>query len=213
MRTSCFALAAGGFVACAFAQAQRLDQPAPPLEKVSAVQPKVFAGSVASATHIYKGENESTTAFDTTFGSYRTDPKLMVGVQLNPNLAIETGYANLFSRGFHFVDYGRGDERSGALGTRGFTSYVAGKLAVPLGEQVSAYGKLGVAYSQQVAHDRAGLRVRDGDVGAYANVGARYKLNDRISVSGELTRSGDTANKWGGASNATGASASLKVGF
>jgi hypothetical protein len=159
------------------------------------------------------GENESTTAFDTAFDSYRTDPKLMVGVQLNPNLAVETGYTNLFSRGFHFVDYGRSDERSGALGTRGFSSYVAGKLAVPLGEQVSAWGKLGIAYSQQVSHDRAGLRVRDGDVGAYANVGARYKLNDRISVSGELTRSGDTANKWGGASNATGASATLKVGF
>jgi hypothetical protein len=212
VRTTCFALAAGGLVACACALAQRLDQPTPPLEKASAVQPTVFAG-VPSATRLYTGENKSTTVFDTTFGGYRTDPKLMFGVQLNPNVAVEAGYANLFSRGFHFVDYGRSDERSGALGTRGFSSYLAGKLAVPLGEQVSAWGKLGIAYSQQVAHDRAGLRVRDGDVGAYANVGARYKLNDRISVSGELTRSGDTANKWGGTSNATGASASLKVGF
>jgi hypothetical protein len=62
-------------------------------------------------------------------------------------------------------------------------------------------------------HDRAGSKVSDTDLGPYANVGARYKLNDRATISGEITRAGDTANKWGGAANATGASATLKLGF
>jgi hypothetical protein len=210
MRTSTFAFAVAGLLASACVHAQRLDQPTPPMSERTANQ---FSSSLKPFTYLYNGANDNTAIYDSAFGSYRTDPKLVAGLQLSPHFAVETGYANLFSRGFHFVDYGRGDEWAGALGTRGFSSYVAGKLAIPIGGHLSAYGKLGVAYSQHEAHDRAGWRVSEADLGAYANVGARYKLNDRAVISGELTRAGDTANKWGGAANATGASASLKVGF
>jgi hypothetical protein len=210
MRNCTFTFVVAVLLASASARAQRLDQPTPPMSENAA---KPFSVSDKPFTYLNNGANQSTSIYDSAFGSYRTDPKLMAGLQISPHFALETGYGNLFSRGFHFVDYGRSDERAGALGTRGFSSYVAGKLTVPLGEQLSAYGKLGLAYSQRETHDRAGLRVSDADVGAYANVGARYKLNDRAAISGEITRAGDTANKWGGASNATGASAALKVGF
>jgi hypothetical protein len=38
---------------------------------------------------------------------------------------------------------------SGALGVKGFHSYLAGKLTVPVNDSFSAYGKLGIAYSER----------------------------------------------------------------
>jgi opacity protein-like surface antigen len=214
MKTSCFALAGAAIFAAGSAQAQLLDQPAPPqLRNADPAQSQPFAGSFRPFPRPYKIENETPISYDTIFDSYRTDPKLLAGVELSPNLALETGFVNLFSRGFHFVEYGRADERAGALGTKGFSSHFAGKLTVPVGERFSAYGKLGVAYSQRKASDGAGNSARDIDVGPYANVGARFKLNEKASVSGEFTRFGNTANKWGGETNATGVSTKLKVGF
>lgn len=214
MRTARFMIAVGWCLAASCAEAQLQEQPTPPLLQ-SAVAPysKLFANSAGPFPRLYQEKRANTTAFDTAFDSYRTDPKLMFGVELRPNLAVETGYGNLFSRGFHHVDYGRSDERAGALGTNGFSSYLAGKITVPVGDEFSTYGKLGIAYSQRATHDRSGSASREVDVGPYVNIGASYKLNGRASVSGELTRSGDTSNKWGGQSNATGASAKLKVGF
>jgi hypothetical protein len=126
-------IAAGWCLAASCAEAQLQEQPTPPLLQ-SAVAPysKLFANSAGPFPRLYQGERETTTAFDPVFDSYRTDPKLMFGVELRPNLAVETGYANLFSRGFHYVDYGRSDERAGALGTKGFSSYLAGKIRFPL---------------------------------------------------------------------------------
>lgn len=214
MKTSRFAFAVAALLAVGSAQAQLLDQPAAPLlEKAVPAQAQPFAGSFQPFPRPYAmGADTPTVRYDTIFDSYRTDPKLMVGVQLTPNVAIETGYANLFTRGFHFVDYGRADERAGALGTKGFTSYLAGKLTVPVGERFSAYGKVGIAFSQRNTHDQKGNPLTDIDAGPYANIGAKYKLTEKATVSGELTRAGDTA-KWGASSNATGVSAKLKMGF
>lgn len=214
MSTVRIALAAGCLLAATFAQGQLPESPAPTrLERNKPVLSSAFTRSPGPFTYLYNAANEGATAFDTVFGSYHTDPKLVFGIQLSPRFALETGYANLLSEGVHFVDYGRADERAGALGTKGFSSYVAGKLTLPLNEQLSAYGKLGAARSERITHDRAGLRVTNFDAGPYANVGARYKLNERATISGELTRVGDTANQWGGSSNSTEASANLKVGF
>jgi hypothetical protein len=214
MKISCVALAAAALLAVGCAQAQLLDQATPSqLEKATPAQSQPFAGSFRPFPRPYQLETEKRISYDTIFDSYRTDPKLMMGVELSPNLAIETGYVNLRSRGFHFVDYGRADERAGALGAKGFSSYLAGKLTVPVGERFAAYGKLGVSYSLRKAHDSAGKSVAEIDAGPYANIGARYKLNEKASVSGEYTRFGATANKFGGDTNANGVTTKLKVGF
>lgn len=194
-------------------EAQLLDQPTPPQLQKAGLSPP-FAGSFQPFPRPYVTvENGSTSIYDTIFDSYRTDPKFLAGVQLRPNLAIEAGYGNLLHRGFHFVDYGRAAERAGALGTTGSTSHVAAKLTVPVDDRLSAYGKLGLAYSQRNSHDEAGISTKDIDVGPYANIGAKYKLNEKASISGEVTRAGDTSSKFGNASNATGVSAKLKLGF
>jgi hypothetical protein len=80
---------------------------------------------------------------------FRTDPRLVAGVNLNPYLAVETGYRERIDRGFHAVDPGRPEDVSGALGVKGSHSYLAGKLTVPVNDSFSAYGKLGIAYSER----------------------------------------------------------------
>jgi hypothetical protein len=145
--------------------------------------------------------------------TYRSDPKLVLGFDLTPNLGLEAGFANLYSRGFHYVDMeGRPDEREGVLGNHGFTSYLAAKLEAPVGERLSAYGKLGVAYSERETRDAAAMPLKEGDAGLYANMGARYKLTEKATVSGEYQRAGDS-KKWGGDTNANGVGAKLHLGF
>jgi hypothetical protein len=142
---------------------------------------------------------------------FRTDPRLVAGVNLNPFLAVETGYVERIDRGFHKIDPGRPEDVSGALGARGFHSYLAGKLTVPVDDKLSAYGKLGIAYSERKGGDN-GYKT-DVDAGPYVGVGAKYRLNEKAAVTVEAQRHGDTAKKWGGATNANGVGAKLKLGF
>jgi len=216
MKTIGFALAAG-LLAASGAQAQLLDE-APATLSTSPASSQVFA-RVRPVPRAYM-ENAAEpvsgvmNADKSAFGVYVADPKLVAGFNLNPNFAIETGYANLFTRGFHFADYARADEVNGALGTRGFNSYLAARINVPVTEKLAAYGKLGVAYSERVAHDRT-LRTTssEADVGAFTGVGARYRLNDKASVSAGYEQYGNSAKKWGSDTNNSGLNAKFRMGF
>lgn len=200
-------------LAAGSAQAQLVEPAgAPQLQRQARPQDQDFAKSFEPLTRPYV-TNETEGPNDKLFGDYRTDPKLRAGFDLNPNFAIETGYQNLYSRGFHYVDPGRAADRAGALGTKGSASYLAGKLTVPVDGRFSAYGKLGIAYSERKIHDSQVSSARDVDVGSYANVGARYKLNDKASINAQYERYGDSAKKFGSDTNAGGVSAKLKVGF
>ena len=217
MTTTHLALAAALLVAGG-AQAQLLDSVAapkdlsatrvlsPPFAKVQPV-PRTYMGDAAETGGLRYQDKSA-------FGVYVSDPKLFAGVNLSPNFAIEAGYANLYTRGFHFADYARPDEVNGALGTKGANSYLAARLNVPVNDQVSAYGKLGVAVSDRVAHDKT-LRntVSDTDVGAYVGMGARYKVNEKASVSAGYEQYGNSAKKWGSETNNSGLQAKFKMGF
>jgi OOP family OmpA-OmpF porin len=61
---------------------------------------------------------------------------------------------------------------------------------VPVNEQVSAYGKLGLAYSERKLSDSTGLNVSNHDTGAYAGLGVQYKLNQNVSLNAEYERYG-----------------------
>lgn len=147
------------------------------------------------------------------FKTFRADPKLVAAFDITPYLGLEAGYANLFSRSYHFIDEeARHEERDGAMGPGGFTSYLATRVTVPVAERLSAYGKVGIAYSERDARDLKGRSITDADAGTYTNVGARYQLSERATLSGEYQRAGDT-KKWGNSSNANGFGAKLKLGF
>jgi hypothetical protein len=50
-------------------------------------------------------------------------------------------------------------------------------------------------------------------VGAYAGMGARYKLNEKATVSAQYEQYGNSAKKWGSETNNSGLSAKFKMGF
>jgi len=184
----------------------------------------------------FYGRNESANPNDRLFPGFRTDPRLVIGFALNDYLAIEGGYAHLRDEGFHKIDTYDARKRAvesavaaGALGVVSNTTYLAAKITVPVTDRLTAYGKLGVAQStvnndgfvtanraQAVAEARAAGRSgapmgSESATGAYGAVGAKYKLNDRTTLSGEYTVNG-SADKFKG-SNASGLRGSVGIGF
>jgi len=216
MNTIHIALAAGLLLTGA-AHAQLLDNAATKDLAATHVPPPSFA-RIQPVPRTYMGNAAETGGLryqdKSAFGVYVSDPKLFAGVNLAPNVAIEAGYANLYTRGFHFADYARPDEVNGALGTKGSNSYLAARLDVPVNDELSAYGKLGVAVSDRVAHDKS-LRstASDTDVGAYVGMGARYRLNEKATVTAGYEQYGNSAKKWGSETNNSGLQARFKMGF
>lgn len=212
MKKFCSALAAS-LLSPGIAQAQLLvqpDLPQPLAGTLTKAKPLSFPSQ--PLLRLY-GHKETSNPNDKHFDDYRTDPKFFVGVDFTPNLAVEMGYVNLLNRGFHYVDYGQAAERAGALSLENFNSYLAGKSTVPVNERFSVYAKLGVAYSERTLYAKDAKDAKDSDLGPYVNLGAKYKLSDKASVTGELARYGDTAKKWSSDTNATGVNVKLKLGF
>lgn len=88
--------------------------------------------------------NEGEHPFTGLFDGWRSDPRLVAGINLNRYLALEMGYRERKDRGFHAVDPRDPLDTTGALGTKGFNSYVAVKVTAPITDNLSAYGKLGL---------------------------------------------------------------------
>jgi hypothetical protein len=156
--------------------------------------------------------NEGEHPFTGLFDGYRSDPRLVAGINLNRYLALEMGYRERKDRGFHAIDPRDPLDTTGALGTKGFNSYVAVKVTAPITDNLSAYGKLGASHSERRGADALG---RQNNVvgGVYTGIGAQYKLNDKASVTVEGQKFGNSAEKWGSDTNANGVNAKLKLGF
>lgn len=109
-------------------------------------------------------------------GMFKTDPRLLFGIELSPNWALEAGYVNLFDRGFHRVDERDPGDTAGALGANGSSTHAAVKYGLAVTDQLSAYGKVGIGYSAVNRGDRKS------ETGLYTGVGARLEMNDRTSI-------------------------------
>ena len=149
----------------------------------------------------------------------RSDPRFKVGINLNRYVALEAGYLERVDRGWHPVDAIDPDDpdsgdAAGGLGTRGFHTYFAPKLTLPLTDQLSAFGLLGMNYSERRGRTAVGVRSVDTDIGLFSRFGAEYKLDKgtRINVAGQ--NFGDTLKKWGGAAARGGTNANwLNLGL
>jgi opacity protein-like surface antigen len=198
-------LSAAAFVS-AGAQAQLAPEPLS-----ASVDPrtpsKPFEGSFQPFPRTYGG-NLAANPNDTLHKGFRTDPRLVGGIELAPGLALEAGYVNGFDRGFHAIDEGRPEEVAGALATTGYSMHAAGKYTIPLGERLSAYGKLGVAQSGRKAYGQSAT-----DTGLYTGVGARYKLSENAGIDAEVGRHGKAGSQWSNTNNADAVRARVKVGF
>lgn len=181
------------------------------------------------------GGNEAANPNDRLFKAqgFRTDPRLVLGYAFNQYLALEAGYSHLDDRGFHKPNPFNAREMAideavgaGVLGERSYTTYLAAKITVPVNERLTAYGKLGVAQSV-VKHDgfvtknmaeahaagiSAGAFGSETGTGAYGALGAKYKLNDKATLKGEVIMNG-SADKFRSNSNASSVRGSVGFGF
>jgi OOP family OmpA-OmpF porin len=111
--------------------------------------------------------------------------KLFAGYDLNKTWAIETGYADL---GNVTTDWSFSGRRGTAkLGVQSF--YVAGKGTAPVSDQISLFGKLGVAHTKfkQRGFPSGGDETK---TGLYGSVGAEFSLSKQASLSLEWERYG-----------------------
>lgn len=99
------------------------------------------------------------------------------------------------------------------LGAKGFHSYLATRLVLPLGERLQAIAKVGVAHSEYVRAGPGGGRTREFDVGPYTSLGLQYRLARNATLVGAYERYGNTASRWGANTNSNGFSVKLDVNF
>lgn len=225
-----FIVLGAALLAAAGAQAQLVEAPSAWLS----AEPGGRFGPLAAGFKRYSplyGGNESANPNDRLFPGFRTDPNLVLGYAFNQYLSVETGYSHLRDRGFHKIDTFDPKEAAaesavaaGALGVRSHTSYLAAKLTIPVNDRLSAYGKFGIAHSKvendglitqkmaQAAAEGRTPAAGETATGPYAAVGAKYKLNERATLSGEYRMNG-SANAFGNASNASGLKGSVGIGF
>jgi hypothetical protein len=219
MNTFRCGMAAAVLLAIGSAHAQLLDPAAQArLQAKPSPEAMAFAKMPAPFERAYmrdEGEHPFTKLFD----GFRTDPRLVAGINLSRYLALEAGYAERKDRGFHragrhsIVDLYSALDETGALGLDGFHSYAAAKATVPITEDLEAYGKLGIAYSERRGEDALGRKSANTDIGAYTGIGAHYRLNEKAAVSVEGQKLGNTAKKWGSDSNGNRVNAKVNLGF
>jgi len=195
------------------AQAVEPAGPAAPVELADTRPRTVFAAPRDPGNQAFPrvyGANLNANPNDRQFGGlFKTDPRLLMGVAVTPALAFEAGYVNLLDQGFRPVNERDPEDTTGAIGLRGFNLHVAAKVTQPLGERLSAYGKLGVAHSQS----RRGV-VQGVDTGLYTGVGARYKMSERLTIDGGFENHGHAAERFNDATNSSSrVKANLSLGF
>ena len=168
--------------------------------------PTLFEKGLERRAYVY-GKNIAENPNDRLFnGVFKTDPKLILGVEMSPNWALEAGYVPLIDRGFHRVDERDTSDTAGALGANGSSTHVAVKYTLPITEQLSAYGKVGVGRSEMT---QGGGTT---ETGIYTGAGAKLKINERTTVGGEYGSHGGGLKSFGN-SNSNSIKADVGIRF
>ncbi len=170
---------------------------------IALIATAAVAGTAQAQTTAGRGYvgASAVTAKNATVDAHKADGKLFGGYQIDERLGVEVGATN-----HHKTDFANGGVRGS---TEGYGAYVAAKYTMPVNEQVSAYGKLGVSHSMRELNTNVG-NFKQSDNSGYAGVGVEYKLNQNTALVAEYERYGKTkdfgarANVW---------SAGLKYGF
>lgn len=120
-------------------------------------------------------------------GNVRASPKIFAGLDLDAHWGVEAGYVRFGKvNDDDWIATAQFPSRS----AKGYSTYVAGKYTLPLNEQWSAYGKLGVQHSKRTEYVGGWEGSVEQDNGAYGAVGLQYALNPKLSLVGEYERYG-----------------------
>jgi OOP family OmpA-OmpF porin len=164
-----------GVAAMTAAQAQTTTQ----------TQPRYYIGvGAATADH----EDSSRANIDNVDSDgYKVSGKLFGGYEFNQMWGVEAGYTDFRNSDFNYSSNGV----NGSGTTKGYGYYVAAKGTVPINDQFSAYGKLGLEHSQRELRSFA-LDSKEDDTGAYGAVGLQYNINQQVALTAEYERYGKT---------------------
>ncbi|SFU45804.1 OmpA-OmpF porin, OOP family [Pseudoduganella namucuonensis] len=143
------------------------------------VGPYVGVGVVAS-------EHKYNLANDTSSGDRTSDEwsgKVYGGYQFDKTFALEGGYTDFGKSGYNYSV----GTANGHIDSKSHSFYVAGKASMPVNDQFSLNGKLGLAYNKNTVNGSglaSSYAVGDKDrTGLYASVGAEYAINQKVSLS------------------------------
>jgi opacity protein-like surface antigen len=146
--------------------------------------PRAYVGAgIASVDHEFKisGAGNADTE------GYKASGKLFGGYDFNQTWGVEAGYTDYRSAD---VNYSIGGVNARGE-TKGHSTYLAGKATMPINEQVSLYGKLGVAHNKsELETINAAQNMSRSKNEAYGAVGAQYSLNENVSLVAEYERYG-----------------------
>lgn len=142
---------------------------------------------------------------DTT-DDWQAGAKIFGGYNIDRNWAVEAGYTRFGGKEFDLSTlpgYPKGN-------VKGANSYVAARYGIPLNDRVSAYGKLGVSYTERKTAMPYSSNLAHYDSGLYGAIGLQYALTPNVALVGEYERHG-TTKEWG--VKADSVSVGLKYGF
>ncbi len=180
--------------------------PSAPAPALKASKPSPIAG-LAPATSFY-GRSEGLPPADPQAPDiYRADPKLVVGVQVNPVLGIDATMTNPdYKEGLHYRGAGPRDAAAVPLGKRGYDLSTVARASVPVNDRLSTFGTLGVTASVRKHPDGTTI-----DTGPAASVGANYRVNSKQTATAEVPLGAMERQRMSGAKDGVGAR--LKLGF
>lgn len=202
MKTAHFAVAAALFAAGG-AHGQRID-PAP--DPVLETRLPLPMQHLPSYPGIYAGNEGLPPANPQSPDYFRPDLKLYTGIAFSPNFGIDLTFTNPdYREGVHFRGFGPRLAESIALGAKGYNLDLTARAAVPVTDEVSAFGTPGVS---------AGVRKYPGTsttgFAPMGSVGATFKLNSRQTATAEIPF-GAGVQRIGGKRGGIGAT--VKLGF
>jgi opacity protein-like surface antigen len=147
-----------------------------------ATQPRAYVGiGVATADH---EDFSGVTGFDS--NGYKSSAKVFGGYEINPMWAVEAGYTDFRKADFN---YNAGTAGTGSGNTKGYGVYVAAKASMPINDQFSGYGKLGVQHSSRELNSPI-VNLSDSDNGLYGALGVQYNLSQQVALTAEYERYG-----------------------
>lgn len=140
------------------------------------LKPYIGAGVVANSNK-YDLSNDTSggDAKSTAYGG-----KIFGGVQIDKTWGVEAGYVDFGKKTYNYTT-GAG---TGSIEGKAKSFYLAGKATVPIDQQFSLTGKLGVSHNTNDVN-ASGLAAGYGGDGSrnalYASVGAEYAFTDKVS--------------------------------
>ena len=147
-------------------------------------QPRAYVGvGVATADH---ADSSAGGLANYNSDGYKASAKIFGGYEFDQNWGVEAGYTDIRNSDF---SYSNADGTTGGGHTKGYGYYVAGKYNVPVNDQFSVYGKLGLQHSERKLESPA-LNLKDTDTGAYGAVGLQYNINQQVALTAEYERYG-----------------------